>query len=62
MERVANVGCIRPETYCDTVGLDTPIALAISVLLLPDVTISLRRFSLICSSRDLIVIIILGNT
>ena len=61
LESTASVGCIRPETYCDTVGFDTPMALAISVLVLPEVSISLLRFSLICSSNGFIRII-LGNT
>ncbi len=26
LERVANVGCILPDKYCEIVGLETPIA------------------------------------
>lgn len=50
-ERVASEGCIRPEIYCDTVGLDTPIACAISVFVLPEFSISCLKFLLIISSN-----------
>ena len=46
-ESEASVGCARPEQYCETVGLDMPKAFAISVLLLPDDSISRLMFSLI---------------
>lgn len=46
-ESVASVGCARPDKYCEMVDLDTPIAFAISVLLLPDVSISFLKFSVI---------------
>ena len=37
---VESDGIIRPERYCETVGFDTPIAFAISLLDFPDNSIS----------------------
>ena len=50
-ERVESEGCILPETYCETVGLDTPMAFAISVFVFPDCSISCRIFLLMISSN-----------
>ncbi len=46
-DKVASVGCARPEQYCDTVGLEIPSAFAISDLLFPEDSISRLMFSLI---------------
>ncbi len=43
---MASVGCMRPETYCETVGRDTPNARALSLLVSPEVSISRLMFSL----------------
>ena len=40
LDRVAKEGCILPDKYCETVGLDTPIARAISVFVFPECSIS----------------------
>ena len=58
-DNVANEGCMRPDKYCDTVGLETPIALAISVLVFPDCSISCFKFLLIISSKESFIIILL---
>ena len=46
-ESVASEGCALPDKYCETVGMLTPMALAISDLVFPEVTISSRILSLI---------------
>ena len=38
---------MRPDKYCEMVGRDTPIALAISVFVFPDCSISCFKFWLI---------------
>lgn len=43
---------MRPDRYCEIVGFDTPIAFAISVLLLPDCSISRLIFSDILMSNE----------
>lgn len=48
---VESDGIIRPERYCETVGFDTPIAFAISLLDFPDNSISSLIRLLIFSSR-----------
>lgn len=55
LESVASDGCILPDKYCDTVGLDTPIARAISVLDLPEFNISCLILRLIISSNALLI-------
>ncbi len=50
-DSVASVGCALPDKYCETVGQETPIAFAISVLLLPDISISCLIFSEMSLSR-----------
>ena len=40
LDQVAKEGCILPDKYCETVGLDTPIAFAISVFVFPECSIS----------------------
>ena len=51
LERVASVGWILPDKYCEMVGQETPIAFAISVLVFPDCSISSFKFLLIISSK-----------
>lgn len=57
-ESVASEGCIRPDKYCDIVGLETPIALAISVFVFPDCSISCFKFLLIISSNESFIILL----
>ena len=52
LESVAKVGWALPDRYCETVDLLTPIAFAISVLLLPEVSISFLIFSVIIWSIE----------
>lgn len=58
-ESVASEGCALPEQYCDIVGLDTPNAFAISVLAIPEVSISRLIFSEIISVKFFVFIITL---
>ena len=44
---------MRPEMYCEMVGLETPIARAISLLLLPEFSISALIFWLIIVFKSL---------
>lgn len=46
---------MRPEIYCEIVGLETPSALAISLLLFPEFSISALMFWLIISFKSLFV-------
>lgn len=48
LDNVEREGCILPDRYCEMVGFDTPIALAISVFVFPEVSISYFRLRLIC--------------
>lgn len=57
-ESVASEGCIRPDKYCETVGLETPMALAISVFVFPDCSISCFKFLLIISSKEFFIILL----
>ena len=50
-DRVDKEGCILPDKYCEIVGLDTPIACAISVFDFPDCSISSLKFLLMISSK-----------
>ncbi len=49
--KVASEGWALPEQYCETVGLDTPKRLAISLLLNPEFSISRLIFRVIASSK-----------
>ncbi len=53
LARVARVGCMRPVQYCVTVGLETPNALAISVFVFPEFSISFLIFADIIWSNEL---------
>lgn len=62
-ESVSSDGCARPVQYCVTVGQETPIARAISVLLFPEFSISYFKFcDIFCESGFSVIIILLGNT
>ena len=50
-DKVDKEGCILPDKYCEIVGLDTPIAFAISVFVFPDCSISSFKFLLIIWSK-----------
>ena len=55
-DKVDKEGCILPDKYCEIVGLDTPIAFAISVFVFPDCSISSFKFLLIISSKFISII------
>ena len=58
--KVTSEGSIRPERYCDSVGLEIPSSAAIWLFDFQHDSISLRKFSLIVCSVASMPFIILG--